>query len=264
MERPILVDSHCHLNFPDFKDDLPDIIDRAHQAGVEYCLTVNTRLAEAEDLQKIASQYPTVFCSVGVHPHEAADYQQQDLIHRIQALAQHPKVIGIGETGLDYYYDHSPHQEQINCFESHINAAKELDLPLIIHTRNADDDTIACLSKAGSEGARGVFHCFSGTKELAKKGLDLGFYISLSGILTFKKADSLREVAKFVPLDRLLVETDSPYLAPIPHRGKRNEPAFTAYVAEVLSETKSIPLEEIKVQTTKNFFTLFNKAKRLS
>ncbi len=256
----MLVDSHCHLNFPEFKDDLDDVMRRADLNGIKTMLTVNTRLSESLAIQKIADTYPHVFCTVGVHPHDAKDYANDALLGKIKELSKHPKVIGLGETGLDYYYNNSDSKDQIHCFDIHLIAAKQLDLPVVVHTRDADTDTIDCLDR--TSGTKGVFHCFSGGLDVARAGLDRGYYISFSGIITFKKADELREVVKFVPLDRILVETDSPFLAPIPHRGKRNEPAFTLHTAEIVAELKGIPLTEIAKQTTDNFFTLFNRATR--
>lgn len=252
----MLVDSHCHLNFPEFKDDLGTVIKRADEQGVKTLLTINTKLSEAKDIQKIADLYPNVFCTVGAHPHDAAEHTYEGVYEDLIKLAQHPKVVGVGETGLDYYYENSPRDEQIESFKTHIRASIELDLPLVIHTRDADEDTLETI-KAFPK-AKGVFHCFSGSKDLAKAALDLGFYISFSGIITFKKAEDLREVASFVPMDRVLVETDSPFLAPIPHRGERNEPSYTRITAMKLSEIKGISLEEVAHQTTKNFFRLFD------
>lgn len=256
----MLVDSHCHLNFPEFKDDLPDVVRRAQIAGVEVMVSVNTRLNESVEIQKIADQFPFVFCSVGVHPHDAATHVYDGVKEEIRTLCQHPKVVALGETGLDYYYNNSPKEDQIKSFHTHAQLSKELDLPLIIHTRDADEDTIAVLKDHPD--AYGVFHCFSGTDALARQALEMGYYLSLSGIVTFPKAQALKEIATWVPLDRLLVETDSPFLAPVPHRGKRNEPAFTAHVAQVLSELKGIPLAEVAQTTTDNFFALFKRAKR--
>lgn len=254
----MLVDSHCHLNFPEFKDDLPETIKRAWDQGIKTILTVNTKLSEAQDLQKIADTYPQVFCSVGVHPHDAAEYAKIGLKSQIMALAVHKKVVAIGETGLDYYYNKSPKDMQIDSFEQHLDASIELNLPVIIHTREADEDTIKCLKNFPK--AKGVFHCFSGSENLARQALDLDYYISFSGILTFKKAEELKEIAKFVPLERILVETDSPFLAPNPYRGKRNEPAYTTHTAEVLAELKGISFFEVSEATTNNFFKLFSKA----
>jgi len=258
----MLVDSHCHLNYPDFKDDLDTVIKRAEEKGVKTFLTINTKLSEAKDIQRIADSYPNVFCTVGAHPHDAIDHNYDGVYEDLIKLAQHSKVVGIGETGLDYYYENSPRDEQIASFKTHIKASIDIDLPLIIHTRDADEDTLAAIQEFPK--ARGVFHCFSGSKGLAKAALDLEFYISFSGIITFKKAEELREVASFVPLDRVLVETDSPYLAPIPHRGGRNEPAYTYITAMKLSEIKGVALEEIAAQTTKNFFQLFKRCGKVT
>jgi TatD DNase family protein len=254
----MLVDSHCHLNFPEFAKDLPEVIQRAHNVGVRAMLTVNTRLDEALDLQKITETYDNIFCTVGVHPHEADKYAEPDLGQKIRKLCEHPKVIGIGETGLDYFYTKSLKESQIYSFEQHLKVALHLNFPVVIHTRDADEDTIMCLEQVPL--IKGVFHCFNGSKDLARQVLDLGFYISFSGILTFKKAENLREIAKFVPLDRILVETDAPFLAPIPQRGKRNEPVFVVHTAEILAELKALPLSKIEVATTENFFHLFTKA----
>lgn len=254
----MLVDSHCHLNFPQLVNDLDNVIERAKQAGVKYLLTVNTSLNEAVTIQKIADKYDNVFCSVGVHPHESKFFKSDDLESQIIELCKHSKVVALGETGLDYYYNNSEKDEQINCFEMHLKNVSKLDLPVIVHTRDADEDTINCLKKF--PGIKGVLHCFSGSKELAKQALDLGFYISFSGIITFKTAGDLREVVKFVPDDRLLVETDSPFLAPIPHRGKPCEPAFTRITAELVAELREKPFEEIAKITTDNFFRLFARA----
>lgn len=256
----MLIDSHCHLNFPDFEHDLAETIRRATTLGVEIMLTINTKLSEALDLQKIADTYENIFCTVGVHPHDAVDYVNPDLKNQIIKLAAHKKVVGIGETGLDYYYHKSPKEDQIDSFEQHLDASIQLGLPVIIHTRDADEDTLHCLKNFPK--ATGVFHCFSGSEQLARQALELGYYISFSGILTFKNAEDLRKIAQFVPLDRVLVETDSPYLAPLPHRGKRNEPSFTVHTAERLAELRGMPFSEIAAVTTNNFFRLFTKAKR--
>ncbi|AIK95748.1 TatD family hydrolase [Candidatus Odyssella acanthamoebae] len=258
----MLVDSHCHLNFPEFKEDLPAVLHRAKLNGIATMLTINTRLTEAREIQAIAEGYSNIFCTVGVHPHDAQDYASTDLKHQLLELAQHPKVVGLGETGLDYYYNNSPMSEQIESFEIHLDASKDLDLPVVVHTRNADADTLACMDRY--RGTQGVFHCFSGGLDMAKAGLARGYLISFSGIITFKKAEELREVVKYVPLDKILVETDAPFLAPIPHRGKRNEPAFTLHTAEMVAELKGISLKEVAVQTTDNFFNLFKRARRPS
>lgn len=254
----MLVDSHCHLNFPEFKDDLPDVIRRAEQNGVKAMLTVNTKLSEARDLQKIADQYPQIYCTVGVHPHYAQDHNHAGVAAEIRTLAQHPKVIGLGETGVDYYYNKSDPELQIASFRRHIEISLDLDLPIIIHTRAADEDTLATLDEY--PGVKGVFHCFSGTEKLAQGAMERGFYLSFSGILTFKNTDVLRTVASWYPADRLLVETDAPLLAPVPFRGQRNEPAYTRHTAELLAQIRGCSLAEIGHQTTQNFYRLFHKA----
>ncbi|RZI46745.1 TatD family hydrolase [Candidatus Finniella inopinata] len=254
----MLVDSHCHLNFPEFEYDLDQVIQNANQQGVTTFLTVNTRLDQTAHLQKIAETYERVFFSVGVHPHDAAEFVSKDLVTSIRELTQHPKAVGIGETGLDYHYNNSPRQEQLDSFHQHLQASTELDLPIIIHTREADEDTLACLDDHPN--AKGVFHCFSGSADLARAALDRGFYLSFSGIITFKTAEELRQVVRFAPMDRILVETDSPFLAPIPHRGRRNEPAFTRINAEKIAEVKEISFEDVAIRTTKNFFNLFSKS----
>ncbi|MBM3468296.1 MAG: TatD family deoxyribonuclease [Alphaproteobacteria bacterium] len=261
----MLVDSHCHLNFPEFSSDLEAVIARAQENGVGTMLTINTKLSESKEIQDIADLYSFVFCTVGVHPHEASQYvggyEGDVLFSKIKSYAQHPKVVGIGETGLDYYYNNSPREDQISSFSDHIRASIDLDLPLIIHTRDADEDTITCLKEVGNDKAKGVFHCFSGSAELAQRALDLGFYISFSGILTFKNADPLRQIAQNTPVNRILVETDAPFLAPVPYRGKRNEPAFVRCTAELLASIKGLSYSEIEKETTNNFFSLFPKAR---
>lgn len=259
----MLVDSHCHLDYPDFEQEgVSEIVTRAQSAGVAHFLTICTEIAKFKNVLSIAQSSPHIHCTVGTHPHHAADGAEADIsCADIVALTRHEKVAGIGETGLDYYYDHSPREEQQRIFSRHIEAAGETGLPLVIHTRDADDDTIRLLRDVGQGKAAGVMHCFSGGQKLAEESLALGFYISFSGILTFKKADDLRAIAKTVPMDRVLVETDSPYLAPIPHRGKRNEPSFVVHTARLLAELKGVSAEEMARQTTENFFRLFSKAK---
>jgi TatD DNase family protein len=257
----MLVDSHCHLDFPEFAPELDAVVARARDAGVRTCVTIGTTLAKFPGVQAVAERFPDVWCSVGVHPHEAEKELLADPSPLIER-ARHPRVVGIGETGLDFYYNHSPREPQIANFRAHIAAARELGLPLIVHTRDADDDTIAVLEDEMGKGAfTGVIHCFTGTRRLAEASLALGFSISVSGIATFKKSDELRAVIKDVPLDRLLVETDSPYLAPMPHRGKRNEPAFVVNTAAMLAGLKDVSAEELARVTTDNFFRLFSKAK---
>lgn len=258
----MLVDSHCHLDFPDFAPELDAVIERARGAGVGTMLTIGTRLDRFEAVRAIAERYPDIWCSVGVHPHDAAD----EPLNEAQALldrANHPRVVGIGEAGLDYYYEHSPKDDQIRNFRAHIAASRETGLPLIVHARDADDDLCAIMSEESEKGAfPGLIHCFSSTAKLARTALELGMYISISGIVTFKKAEELRSIITEVPLDRLLVETDSPYLAPIPHRGKRNEPSFVTHTASAVAKLKNVAPEALAEQTTDNFFRLFTKVRR--
>ncbi|PKU23206.1 TatD family hydrolase [Telmatospirillum siberiense] len=258
----MLVDSHCHLDFPDFQEDLDDLLGRAAAAGVGLMVSIGTRISQFDKVLSVAERYENVYCTVGVHPHEAGEegaIGTADLI----ALARHPKVIGFGETGLDYFYDHSPRELQQAAFRNHIAAARETGLPVIVHTRDADDDTVAILTEEAATGPfTGVIHCFSSSRQLAEKSLDLGLYISLSGIITFNKAEELRQTVRDLPLNRLLVETDAPYLAPIPKRGKRNEPAFVAHTAAKLAELKGVEPDALARITTDNFFRLFTKVTR--
>jgi TatD DNase family protein len=260
--QPYIVDSHCHLDFPEFSAELPEVVARAEAAGVRVMQTICTHITKFPQVLAVAERFPNIYASVGIHPHNVEGEPKvsaEEIIH----LSQHPKVIGIGETGLDYYYEHSPRELQKTSFRTHIEASRETGLPLIVHTRNADEDTIHIMANAYKEGAYpGLIHCFSSSRQVAEKSIEIGFYISLSGILTFKKAEELREIVKDIPLDRLIVETDSPYLAPLPHRGKRCEPAFTRNTAECLAQIKGVSLEEISRITTENFFRLFTKAKR--
>jgi len=258
---PFLVDSHCHLDFPDFCDELDAVVARAGQAGVGYMVTISTHLSKFAQVKAVAERYDNIFCTVGIHPHQAGT-EKLTTAEELADLASHPKVVGIGETGLDFYYEHSPRDVQETQFRAHIRAARATGLPLIVHTRDADDDTVRVMDEEYAEGGPfpGLIHCFSAGPELAMKAVVMGLYISVSGIVTFKKADDLRATVKDVPLDRLLVETDSPYLAPVPNRGKRNEPAFTAHTAACLAELKGISADELAAATTANFFRLFAKA----
>ncbi len=253
----MLVDSHCHLDFPDFAAERDAVIARARDAGVGTMLTISTRIDAFPGVRGIAETDPDIWCSVGAHPHEAADHC--DLLpERLATLTQHLKVVGIGETGLDYHYDLSPRDIQERVFRAHIAASQMTGLPLIIHAREADDDIARILS--AEQPLSGVMHCFSSGRALAEAALEVGFLISISGIATFKNADDLRAIISDVPLDRLLVETDSPYLAPVPYRGKRNEPAFVKATAAVVASLKGIEPEELAAATTSNFFRLFTKA----
>ena len=257
----MLVDSHCHLDFPDFADERDAVIDRARAAGVGTMLTICTKITEFAPILAIAESDPDIWCTVGIHPHEA-EPEPDTGVERLVALTQHPKVVGIGEAGLDFYYDHSPRERQRQVFRTHIRAARAADLPLVVHTREADDETGAMLRAEGGGTLRGVLHCFSSGMALAMQALEIGFYVSFSGIVTFKKAEELREVVRAVPLDRILVETDAPYLAPVPLRGKRNEPAFVVHTARAIAELKGVEPEALAQATTANFHRLFDKTVR--
>jgi len=258
----MLVDSHCHLDFPDFADELDAVVARAAEAGVRTMVTICTKVREFERVLAVAERFDDVWCSVGLHPHEAE--AEPDLTTaRLVELARHPKVVGIGETGLDFFYERSPRDIQERQFRAHIAASRETGLPLIVHTRDADREMGAILAEETREGAfPGLLHCFSSSRQLAEKAVDLGLSISLSGIVTFNKADDLRETARHVPLDRILVETDAPFLAPTPNRGKRNEPAFVAHTAAKVAALKGVSTAELARATTDNFFRLFSRARR--
>jgi TatD DNase family protein len=258
----MLVDSHCHLDFPDFKDELDGVVARARAAGLERLVTISTRVRRQPDLLAIADRFPDVFCSVGTHPHHAheeLDIDTADLVSH----ASHPKVVAIGEAGLDYHYDNSPRAAQEQGFRTHIAAARETRLPMVIHAREADADVAEILREEMNKGAfTAVLHCFTGGRDLAFTGIELGLYVSFTGILTFKKSDELRAIAAELPAERILVESDSPYLAPGKFRGKRCEPAYVVETAKVLAETRGVTPEEIARQTTENFFRLFSKVPR--
>lgn len=255
----MIVDSHCHLDFPDFDGERDDLIARAHEAGVDLMVTICTRIRKFPQVLAVAEAYDNVYCSVGTHPHNAGE-ERGIPVEEIIALTEHPKVVAIGEAGLDYFYDKAPRDAQAEGLRIHIDAARRTGLPLVIHSRDADNDMAAILSEEMGKGAfPALLHCFSSSRELAMAGIELGLYVSFSGILTFKRSEEIRDIARDLPADRLLVETDSPYLAPQPKRGKRNEPAYTAMTAAVLAETRGVSPEEIASQTTKNFFRLFSK-----
>ncbi len=258
----MLVDSHCHLNYPGLIEDLPGVLSRAEEAGVGTMVCICSRLSEFEDIKAIAEAHPQVWCSVGVHPHDSGKEPPAGL-DQLLDRARHPKVVGIGETGLDFYYDQSPRDIQQENFRTHIRASRETGLPLIVHTRDADDRTVEILVEEYRQGAfPGLIHCFTAGPQLADAVMEMGFYISLSGILTFKNASELRETVKRVPSERLLVETDAPFLAPIPMRGKRNEPAFVAHTAKFAAELFEMTPEKLAETTSDNFFRLFTKAER--
>ena len=255
----MLVDSHCHLDFPDFADELDGVVERAGSAGVGIMVTICTKISEFDKVLALAERFENVWCSVGIHPHEAASEPSVDAA-RLIALARHPKVVGIGETGLDFYYGHSPREAQLRSFRAHIAAARETGLPLIVHTRDADMETAEILAEEMRRGAfGGLIHCFSTGPGLATRALELGLYISLSGIVTFKKAEQLRNTVKTLPLDRVLVETDAPYLAPVPKRGRRNEPAFVVHTAAEVAALMQVPDDELARRSTENFLRLFAK-----
>jgi TatD DNase family protein len=255
-----LIDSHCHLNYEGLVDRQAEVLDNARQRGVSGFLNISTRQREWTDIIAVAEREPDVWASVGVHPHEADSHPDLGAAALVEA-ADRPRVIAIGECGLDYYYDKSDRAAQRERFQAHVDAARQTGLPLVVHTREAEGDTAEILGAAVKEGGvTGVLHCFTGSAELARKALDLGFYISLSGIVTFKNATDLQHTARKLPLDRLLVETDSPFLAPVPHRGKKCEPAFVADTASFVAELRGEDPEELAEATTANFFKLFNKA----
>jgi TatD DNase family protein len=259
---PVLIDSHCHLDFPDFASDVDAIVARAQAAGVARMVSISTRIKKHADILAIAERFPDVYCSVGTHPHNA--HEELDFnTAAIVALTRHPKVVAIGEAGLDYHYDYSPRDAQERGFRNHIAAARETGLPLVIHAREADDDMAHILEEETGKGPfPAVLHCFSSGPELARRAIALGLSISFTGILTFKKSDALRAIAASLPADRILLETDAPYLAPGRFRGKRNEPAYVAETAKVLADTRGVTLDEIARQTTDNFFRLFGKVPR--
>ena len=258
----MIVDSHCHLDFPELYDDLDGVIARAKNAGVGCMLTICTRVSAIPQVLEIAERYPQVYAAIGIHPHNVEAHGVLP-VEEIVGWTDHPKVIGIGETGLDYHYDKSPRDMQRQSFINHIEAARQTGLPFITHTRNADTDTAAILDEMCGDGkAAGLLHCFSSGRALAEHAVERGLYISFSGILTFRNSVDIRETAKVVPEERLLVETDAPFLAPVPKRGKSNEPAYTAFTAGVLAETLGKSIDEISKTTTDNFFRLFNKAER--
>ena len=255
----LLIDSHCHLDFEQFDEDRDELIARAEAAGVGKMVTICTRINKFDQVKAVAEKYENVFCSVGTHPLNAGE--EPDIPYeRLLELSQHPKCVAIGEAGLDYYYDNAPPEVQENVMRNHIWAARETGLPLVVHSRSADEHMIAILEDESAKGSFPfILHCFSSGAELAKKGVELGGYVSFSGILTFKKSDELRAIAKSVPHDRLLVETDAPYLAPMPFRGKRNEPSYTVHTARVLAETLGIDEDALWDQTTQNCRDLFKK-----
>ncbi|VAV88496.1 Uncharacterized metal-dependent hydrolase YcfH [hydrothermal vent metagenome] len=257
-----IVDSHCHLDFDVLQEDFSGVISRAHSAGVHLMVTICTQVNKFHEIVKIAEDNDSVFCSVGTHPNHAA-MEPVVPAEKLIELAQHPKVVAIGEAGLDFHYDRAPRDMQEEVFRQHIEAARQVELPLVIHSRDAEDDTLRILADEMGKGAfKPLLHCFSSKAYLAEKGLELGAYVSFSGILTFNSAVEIRRAAEAVPLDRLLVETDAPFLAPMPHRGKPNQPAYTAYTLARLAEVKGVSVEEMAQITSDNFFSLFDKTPR--
>jgi TatD DNase family protein len=258
----MLIDSHCHLDFPDFAAELDAVVERARAAGIARLVTISTRVARQPELLAITDRFADVYCSVGTHPHyaqEELNVTAADLVARTRAA----KVVALGEAGLDYHYDNAPREALARGFRTHIAAARETGLPLVIHSREADEDTAKVLEEESGKGAfLAVLHCFTGGPDLARRAITLGHFISFTGILTFKNSEALRAIAAELPADRILVETDAPYLAPGKFRGKRNEPAYVVETAKVLAETRGVSLEEIAQQTTANFFRLFGKVPR--
>ncbi|WP_419693184.1 TatD family hydrolase [Mesorhizobium muleiense] len=258
----MLVDSHCHLDFPDFAEERAAIVARALAAGISRMVTISTRVKKFQQVLEIAESFDEVYCSVGTHPHNAAE-ELDVTVEALARLSAHRKVVAIGEAGLDYFYDHAPRDAQAQGFRTHIAAARETGLPLVIHARDADSDMADILEDETGKGAFPfVLHCFSSGRRLAEIGVALGGYVSFSGIVTFKNSAELRAIAADVPHDRLLVETDAPYLAPVPFRGKRNEPAYVAHTAKVVAETIGVSEADIAAITTDNFFRLFSKMPR--
>jgi TatD DNase family protein len=258
-----LIDSHCHLDFPDFAEEIEAVVARAGAAGVEQLITISTRVAHGARLVALAERFAQVYFTIGTHPHQAAEEAETDAA-AIRAFAVHPKCVGIGEAGLDYHYNYAPRDVAAKVFRAQIGLARALDLPLVIHARDADDDVAAILVEEMGKGAfKAVLHCFTSSRALAQTGLALGLYVSFSGVLTFKNSQELRDIARDMPIDRLLVETDAPFLAPIPHRGKRNEPSFVTETARVLAQLKDIDHETIAAATRANTLRLFSKISRM-
>jgi TatD DNase family protein len=258
----MLVDSHCHLDFPDFAAELDAVVGRARAAGIGRLVTISTRVKRHAKVLAIAERFPEVFCSVGTHPNHAHEEPAVDA-KTLMAIAKHPKVVAIGEAGLDYFRNTSPREAQAAGLRQHIAAARETGLPLVIHSRDCDADMAQILKEESGKGAfPAILHCFTGGRDLAFTAIELGHYLSFTGILTFKNSDALRAIAAALPADRIMVETDAPYLAPLPYRGKRNEPAYVAETAKVLADVRGASAEEIARQTTENFFQLFSKVPR--
>lgn len=260
----MLIDHHCHIDRPEFAKDLDGVVARAKAAGVPIMVNISTRIRKFDHLISVVERFPEVYGSVGTHPHYA--HEELDIpAGEIVRLAEHPKIVAIGEAGLDYFYKHSTPEAQAEGFRRHIAAARKTGLPLEIHTREADDDTIAILEDEHAKGAfPAILHCYTGGPRLARRAVELGLYVSFTGVVTFKKNDALREIVRDVPLNRILVETDAPYLAPEPYRGKINEPAFVVHTAEAIAKVKGVSPDELAVAATENFFRIFQKVPRPS
>ena len=260
MQQPVIIDSHAHLDYPQLAADLPGVLARAETAGVRQIISIGVKLSTSHVPREIAEAHDNVWFSIGVHPHEAANEPLSCDRDAFLAAAHHPKCVAIGEAGLDYFYDYAPREKQAESFRVQIGVARQLGLPIIVHARDADEDIAAIIEDEMTKGTfSGVLHCFSSGAALARRALAVGFYISFSGILTFNKAEEIREVAGFAPVDRILVETDAPFLAPTPHRGKTNEPAFTAHTLARLAEVRGMSVAEIALQTTQNTLRLFSR-----
>ena len=255
-----IVDSHCHLDFKDFQDDLDLVIKKACDANVKHMLSISVNLEDFNNVYKVANSYDNIYCTTGIHPNNVPENKNNELLfEKLSLNLKKKKVIGVGETGLDFYRNEENRINQIEYFNTHLEVSGLFNYPTIVHTRNAEKDTINCIEKAVKKhSTKGLIHCFTSTMELAKKVLDKGFYISFSGIITFKKVDDLIDVVKYAPLDRILVETDAPYLAPIPFRGKRNEPSFVTHTLKKIAEIKKKKIEDMAQITTNNFFNLFS------
>jgi TatD DNase family protein len=260
-----IIDSHAHLDYPQLAEDLPAVLERADKAGVSQVISIGVKLSTVDGPRKIAETHDNVWFSVGVHPHEAGNEPLACDRDAFIAAADHPRCVAIGEAGLDYFYDYAPRERQAASFRVQIGVARQLGLPIIVHARDADDDIAAIIEDEMAKGPfTGVLHCFSSGAELARRAIDVGFYVSFSGILTFKKAEEIREVAAFAPEDRVLVETDAPFLAPVPHRGKTNEPAFTAHTLNTLAEVRGMPADKMAAVTTENTLRLFSRMRGAS
>ena len=255
-----IIDSHAHLDYPQFEDELPQVLERANRLGVREVISIGVKLTTADKPRAIAEQFENVWFSAGVHPHEAANEADAANYTAILSAVDHPKCVAVGEAGLDYFYQHAPAAAQADSFRTQIAVARDTGLPIIIHSRDADEDMAQILQQEHKKGAFGaVLHCFSSGAALAQAAIDLGFYVSFSGIVTFNKSEELRQIAKDIPLDRILVETDSPYLAPTPFRGKTNEPGYTRYVCEKIAEVKGVSIQEMAQITRRNTYALFTK-----